>query len=147
MSKAKATLGCQEYVPQERKQWKTDEVHEWEAPLRDNLIAPRKDVRSEVIKLLWRNAGVSTVLVEPQVQTYVSALLCLINAPYQLLGLAGSTGFLVWWCYYIGCETLSCQGALPGGSGGCRNSGEELKERFLDLEETSKPIKLNPVIL
>lgn len=91
------------------------------------------------------NAGVSTVLVEPQVQTYVSALLCLINTPYQLLGLAGSTGFLVWWCYYIGCETLSCQGALPGGSGGCRNSGEELKERFLDLEETSKPIKLNPI--
>ena len=38
-----------------------------------------------------------------------------------------------------------CQGALLGGFGGWRYSGEELRERFLDMEETSKPIKLNPI--
>lgn len=41
------------------------------------------------------NAGIGTVLVEPQVQTQASALLWLISTPYQLPGLAGSTGF---WC-------------------------------------------------
>jgi len=68
------------------------------------------------------------------VQTHISALLLLINTPYQLSGFKGSTGLLVLGFYYIGSETLSCQGALPGGSGGWRYPGEELRERFLDME-------------
>lgn len=41
MSKAKATLGSQEYIPQERKEWKTDEIGEWQTRLRDNLFPER----------------------------------------------------------------------------------------------------------
>ena len=63
------------------------------------------------------NAGVGTILVEPQEQTPASALFCLINAPYLLAAFAGSIGFLVWWFCYIGLETLSCQGTWPGGTG------------------------------
>lgn len=37
------------------------------------------------------------------------------------------------------------QGASPGGSGGGRKCAEELRERFLDLEEMSNPIKLNHI--
>lgn len=75
-------------------------------------------------------------------QTQASAPLPGKNHP--LPGPAGSTGFWVWF-YYIRIKTLSCQGALPGGSGGCRNSTGKLKERLSDLEETLEPIELNPI--
>lgn len=42
MSKAKATCGYQEYVPQERKEWKIDEVDEWQTPWREKLICSQK---------------------------------------------------------------------------------------------------------
>lgn len=53
----------------------------------------------------------------------------------------------MWWFCDIGLETLSCQEALAGGSENGRNSGGELKERLLDLEETSEPIEFTPICL
>lgn len=79
------------------------------------------------------DAGVGTVT---GVETQAAALIWQIDTPYRLPGLAGSTRVLVWRFYDVGLETLSRQGALPGGSGACRNSGGEPKERLLDLEET-----------
>lgn len=95
---------------------------------------------------LGENAGVGAILVEPQVQTQASALFCLVSTPYLLAAFVGSTGSLVRWFCYISLETLSCQEARPGGTGGCRNSGG-LKERLFYLQGILEPTELNPVIL